>query len=173
MSDDQINLPVKIHPKSKFTRVEDIALTGFVKRYGADDWTSIAAAMGNRTVRQCKERWMSYLSPEIGNGPWTTYEDALLLLKVHEYGFQWRIVARFFQSRTDINVKSRWHLLQRRLKREIQTQLHRRQHAPAGGVALQIPPQNALAGSSDSQDAFDDTSAWIEDSAMEYFHSDI
>jgi hypothetical protein len=61
---------------------------------------------------------MNYLSPEVGNGPWTAEEEKLLLEKYRELGAVWKHIASFFISRTDINVKSRWQLMQRRARKK-------------------------------------------------------
>jgi hypothetical protein len=73
--------------------------------------------MPGRNARQCHDRWLSYLSPEIGNGPWSPEEEQLLIRKYEEFGAAWKHIATFFVSRTDINVKSRWLLIQRRMRR--------------------------------------------------------
>jgi hypothetical protein len=38
--------------------------------------------------------------------------------KHSEYGASWKRIAAFFPTRTDINIKSRWQLIQRRLRKE-------------------------------------------------------
>jgi hypothetical protein len=37
--------------------------------------------------------------------------------KYGEFGAAWKHIASFFKSRTDINVKSRWQLMQRRVRK--------------------------------------------------------
>jgi hypothetical protein len=67
---------------------------------------------------------VNYLSPAVGNGPWTPEEEQLLFLKYNEIGPLWRRIALFFTGRTDINVKSRWNLIQRRMKRQANKRTH-------------------------------------------------
>jgi hypothetical protein len=50
--------------------------------------------------------------------PWTPSEDALLLEKVQEFGRRWVRIAEFFPMRTDVHVKNRFIVLQRREKRD-------------------------------------------------------
>jgi hypothetical protein len=92
-----------------------------IQDLGTGDWQLIAEKMPGRNIRQCKERWLNYLSPDIRNGAWTVAEDQLLLSKVQECGFVWKAIASCFGARTDISLKSRWHLLQRHIRREIQS----------------------------------------------------
>jgi hypothetical protein len=110
--------PRKLHPKAKFSWQEDESLTVLVQTYGADNWQEIAKNMPERNMRQCRDRWLNYLSPEINNSPWTAKEDQLLISKVQELGAVWKFIATFFNARTDINVKNRWHLIQRRIRKE-------------------------------------------------------
>ena len=101
-------------PHSKFSPEEDERLKVLVTEFGDNDWTSIANEMPGRNVRQCKERWMYYLSPSINTAPWTKEEDNLLLLKQREFGSKWVKIAKFFENRTDAMVKNRFNVLQRK-----------------------------------------------------------
>jgi hypothetical protein len=107
----------KPNPKSKFTEAEDDRLCRIVSGLGTDDWHAIARLMPGRNPRQCRDRWLNYLSPEVTNGPWTAADDQLLAVKYSECGAAWRHIATFFPMRTDINVKSRWQLMQRRARK--------------------------------------------------------
>ncbi|OHT09792.1 hypothetical protein TRFO_21141 [Tritrichomonas foetus] len=110
--------PHRAHPKSKFTPEEDEILRTVVEECGQSDWVEIAKRMPNgRNARQCRDRWQNYLSPDVVNGPWTEDEEALLVQKYNEIGPYWKQIATFFPTRTDINIKSRWNLRERRLKK--------------------------------------------------------
>ena len=100
--------------RSTFTQEEDRKLKELVKEYGENSWSLIATQMPNRTTRQCRERYRHYLSPSIINGKWTPEDDKLLMSKYNELGPRWVSIAKFFQSRTDINVKNRWIVLMRK-----------------------------------------------------------
>jgi hypothetical protein len=75
--------------------------------------------MPGRNARQCKDRWHNFLSPDVINGPWTDEEEALLCSKFGALGNSWKLIATFFPGRTEINVKSHWQVMQRRIKRAI------------------------------------------------------
>lgn len=108
----------KTHPRAKFTQNEDELLKRLVENFGINDWQTISRQMPERNARQCRDRWQNYLSPEVVNGPWTYEEEELLVKKYEELGPSWKQIATFFPTRTDINIKSRWHLRERRLKKE-------------------------------------------------------
>ncbi|KAK8838853.1 hypothetical protein M9Y10_032895 [Tritrichomonas musculus] len=108
----------KVHPRVPFTHYEDDILKNLVIKYGSYNWKTISKYMPNRNPRQCRDRWLNYLSPDVVNGPWTLEEEELLVKKYEELGPSWKQIATFFPSRTDINIKSRWNLRERRLKKE-------------------------------------------------------
>ena len=102
------------HPRCGFTPEEDCLLIDLVAQFGNDNWNTIASYMENRNARQCKDRYTSYLSPTINNDPYTEEEDRLLMQKYNEFGPKWVKISKFFQNRTDISVKCRWAVLNRR-----------------------------------------------------------
>ena len=108
----------KAHPRSKFSEEEDELLQLLVQTYGTKDWQTISRHMPDRNARQCRDRWQNYLSPSVVNGPWTEEEEELLVQKYEELGPSWKQIASFFPTRTDINIKSRWHLRERRIKKK-------------------------------------------------------
>ena len=111
----------KPHPKSKFTPEEDAQLKELVDLYG-DDWNLIANKMVSRNPRQCRDRYMNYLSPTVNSSPWTP-EDDIKLQQLHlEYGPKWVKISRHFQNRTDTNIKNRWMVLQRQQRSRKETE---------------------------------------------------
>jgi len=64
--------------RGSWTKQEDNKLRRLVKKHGCD-WRTIASDMGNRTDKQCRERWTKYLDPSLRLGPFTKAEDAFLL----------------------------------------------------------------------------------------------
>ncbi|KAK8841601.1 hypothetical protein M9Y10_027226 [Tritrichomonas musculus] len=55
--------------------------------------------------------------PEIKKTDWSKEEDELLLNLHSEYGPKWKQISLKISGRTDINVKNRYNLLQRRKNR--------------------------------------------------------
>ncbi|OHT02954.1 Myb-like DNA-binding domain containing protein [Tritrichomonas foetus] len=105
-----------VHKKTKsgrqmFTNEEDIYLRFLVSKYGEKNWDLISKLMGNRSSRQCRERYRYYLSPKINRSKWTEDEDILLLKKIQEFGKKWKQIAFFFDRRTEVNIKNRYYLL--------------------------------------------------------------
>lgn len=103
--------------KHLFTADEDQQIIRLVQTHGLKAWKLIASQIQDRTARQCRERWRNYLSPDVHNAPWTESEDSSLLELESKLGTQWAKIAGHFEHRTDTNVKNRWILLQRKMKR--------------------------------------------------------
>jgi hypothetical protein len=92
-----------------FTVEEDVRLLEIVGRSQMVNWENIAHQMGGRSSRQCRERWVNYLNPQIRNDPWTEDEDRLLLDKINELGHSWAQIGRAFNGRSESDVKNRWY----------------------------------------------------------------
>ncbi|KAH0794772.1 Myb-like DNA-binding domain containing protein [Histomonas meleagridis] len=93
--------------RNKFNEIEDKLLVLLVSKYGVDNWQTIASKMGNRTSRQCRDRWNHYLSPNINVSEWTKEEDRILLDNYHLIGSRWGSLAMLFPGRTSVGVRNR------------------------------------------------------------------
>lgn len=114
--------PPTFKPHAKFTPDEDKRLLQLVSQYGSKAWVIIARFMPKRNSRQCRERYLNYLSPFINKGDWSEKEDELLLIKYQEFGSKWVTIASFFPDRTDAMVKNRFQVLLRRSLKKIRKQ---------------------------------------------------
>jgi hypothetical protein len=104
-------IKVQLHAKHKFSPEEDEQLTKIVEKYAASHWKMVAAELGTRNSRQCRERWKNYLDPSLTKDPWSPQEDELLMDLYHTHGSQWALIAKSFHSRTDVSCKNRWVVL--------------------------------------------------------------
>ncbi|EAX97611.1 Myb-like DNA-binding domain containing protein [Trichomonas vaginalis G3] len=110
----------KPHPKDKFTPSEDQKLRMLVSVLGPSNWKKVSEYMVSRNARQCRDRYKNYLSPNLNSSPWSQEDDAKLLQLVDFYGRKWSLIAKEFNGRTDINIKSRYALLMRQEERDKQ-----------------------------------------------------
>ena len=108
----------KEHPREPFSPEEDIRLVQLVQFYGIDNWGTISKHMVNRSARQCKDRWINFLSPGLNKNPWTQEEDDILLEKYQEMGSQWKVISKFFKGRTHIAIRNRMLKLKRHMERK-------------------------------------------------------
>mmetsp|Transcript_1525 Transcript_1525/g.5226 ORF Transcript_1525/g.5226 Transcript_1525/m.5226 type:complete len:523 (-) Transcript_1525:1300-2868(-) len=104
--------------KGPWTEEEDQKLMQLVKLHGAKKWSMIAIKIPGRISKQCRERWVNSLNPEINRGPWTKEEDKIIEDSHATYGNKWsKIVAVLRENgyiRTDNGVKNHWNSTMRR-----------------------------------------------------------
>lgn len=103
--------------KRLFSKEEDEVIRLLVMKFGLNHWPYIASQLNNRTARQVRERWKNYLCPGVNNPPWSEEEDEKLTDLVKKHGPQWSKIASEFGTRTDVHIKNRWALLQRKESR--------------------------------------------------------
>ena len=93
--------------KTPWTFDEDNLLKALVAERGQKQWQEIANEinknLGNskRQGKQCRERWINFLSPDIRREPWTPNEDLLLLDTHQKIGNQWAQIAKEIRGRTE------------------------------------------------------------------------
>jgi hypothetical protein len=113
---------------------EDEQLRELVEKHGETSWMTIARELPGRSCRQCRERWLNYLSPRVQNGPWSEAETTLLFEKVTEFGTSWKTIQRYFPGRTDINIRNHYRHLQREIPIKVE---------PGGEPMTENPPTTA------------------------------
>jgi len=80
MSDQKIS-------KKTWSSYEDALLLSLIEEFGVSgSWPLISSKIGDRTGKQCRERYYNHLKPDITKVTWTLEEDALLLQSQHEMG---------------------------------------------------------------------------------------
>ena len=104
--------------KGSWTREEDEIIMQFVAEVGAKNWATLAEKLPGRVGKQCRERWVNHLNPNLNKDPWTVEEDQQLINLHATMGNCWTKIASFFPGRTDNNIKNRWNTtLKKRLER--------------------------------------------------------
>lgn len=110
---------ITFKPHQKFSIADDNVLRALVQKFGESNWITVADHMPGRNSRQCRERWLNYLSPKLNREKFTKEEDKLLLLKVSEIGTKWVTISKsFFPNRTDQMVKNRYYILRRKEEKQ-------------------------------------------------------
>ena len=111
--------PRKALPKI-WTSEEDSYLAQLVQNgIQPTKWTDIALEMGDRTGKQCRERYLNHLTPKLRVEGWTPQEDAQLCNLYLSVGTKWALMAKLLKDRTDNNIKNRFHHLRRRLEKDV------------------------------------------------------
>ncbi|XP_010917008.1 transcription factor MYB124 isoform X2 [Elaeis guineensis] len=94
-----------------WTPEEDDLLREQVALHGIVNWTKIASQFRDKSGRQCRRRWNSYLNSDCKKGGWSPEEDKLLCEAQKVYGNRWTEIAKVVSGRTDNAVKNRFSTL--------------------------------------------------------------
>ncbi|EAY22278.1 Myb-like DNA-binding domain containing protein [Trichomonas vaginalis G3] len=118
-------------PKAKWSYKEDQRLIEAVNKYGFIKWNEIAKYVGEcRNGKQCRERWLFNLSPDINNAPWDREEDEKLIKLHGKYGNKWATISRYLEGRSAIKVKNRMKTLSKKMCLECNIKPHEEKPKP-------------------------------------------
>jgi len=91
--------------KNPWQPAEDEKVMELIGQFG-QSWAQIANALGNRTGKQVRDRYLNYLRPDIKGEDFTQQEEQLLLSLYYQFGHRWSKIASYLQGRTECQVKN-------------------------------------------------------------------
>lgn len=101
------------HSKSSWSQEEDEVLLNAVSGKSNINWDYIASIDGKHTPKQCRERWLVKLNPEVRRSPFESWEDDLIQSERQKIGNHWSLIAQLLPGRTSCSVKNRWYTVLR------------------------------------------------------------
>ena len=99
--------PIKKKCRKHFDPETDLALFNLVQKHGMK-WGIVSKHLKNWTPRQCRDRYLNYLRPEINTSKWDPEEDERLCKLVEKFGTKWASIVPYFNNRTQVNIKNRY-----------------------------------------------------------------
>ena len=120
----------------RFSPQEDKELIDLVSKYGDKNWKKISEEISKkstiiessptkiyRTPRQCKDRYINYLNPEINARQWTAEEDQCLMINSLLNKTNWRSMQKLFPGRSEVAIRNRFNYLHRSYLKELKPTL--------------------------------------------------
>mmetsp|Transcript_1891 Transcript_1891/g.2165 ORF Transcript_1891/g.2165 Transcript_1891/m.2165 type:complete len:507 (+) Transcript_1891:213-1733(+) len=80
------------------------------------NWGQICKSIKGRTAKQCRERWVNNLDPDIRKGQWTPEEDQKIMELHAHFPKKWAMISKNLPGRTENSVKIRYKTLARAAK---------------------------------------------------------
>lgn len=101
--------PKTVFTKGNWTPEEDqilIEMTKLSKEFY--NWALISTYLPKRTSKQCRERWLLQLDPNINKSAYTDEENYLIYLLQKKHRNKWALISKNLNNRTDNSIKNQW-----------------------------------------------------------------
>jgi hypothetical protein len=130
----------KYRKRGPWSREEDRWLSLLVREKGQNSWVTISETIGQRTAKQCRERWHQNLKPTLNHLPISKDEGEFIERCVMEQGQRWADIARRMPGRSDNSIKNWWNGGMNRRKR-LQERHRSADRSPVitNGMQYQLP----------------------------------
>lgn len=102
--------------RNPWSREEDKDLIKLVKDLGVDQWAAISKNLPSRDRKQCRQRWIYHLNPDINKEERFSVEEENTFETMHKkLGNKWAAIAKSLPGRTNKDVLCYYNRIQRRI----------------------------------------------------------
>ena len=102
--------------KGNWSKEEDELLVDWVKQNGSTKWTECSKFINGRCGKQCRERWVNILNPDIKKGDWSEQEQEIIFSKLPNFMTSWSLMSGVLVGRTENSIKNYFYSSVRRIK---------------------------------------------------------
>jgi hypothetical protein len=99
--------PIKRH---RLTPDEKATVIKLYEELGAGCWDKVQEVLQLKSKRTAREHFYKFILTD-SKKPFTKEEDDLIIKKVKELGTRWTQIAKFFNNRSDINIRNRYRII--------------------------------------------------------------
>ncbi|KAG9299141.1 hypothetical protein G9A89_020454 [Geosiphon pyriformis] len=88
-------------------------------------WAELARRFDTRNPKQCRDKWMSHLRPNIKKQPFSLNEKRAIITMYHRYGPSWTLIASNLPGRSALMVKNFWYNMDERVRIRVKMSIAR------------------------------------------------
>ena len=105
--------------KGTWSNEEDKILLDWVQKHGPVKWTECSKRISGRCGKQCRERWVNILNPDVKKGNWSDFEQREIFEGLKKAYSSWSYLAKSIPGRTENSIKNYFYSSIRRIKSNV------------------------------------------------------
>ena len=98
----------------------------------------------NKSSKQCRERWVNSLCPNINKGVWSEKEENILFSTQLKIGNKWSVLAKLLPGRSENDIKNHFYSKLRKYIRKICKELHKSKFLESKGINSSLYSANKV-----------------------------
>lgn len=129
------------YKRRRWSPEEDEKLRSIIEQHGAGNWSRISTVHGTRDGKQCRERWLYHIGPNVNKSPLSEEEVALLVRMQAQYGNKWSEISAMMPGRTAASIKNHWNATMARFQKSQKKEVFGNVPVPSGAAKVKTTPE--------------------------------